>query len=274
MSLKAEILGKQLNWATAAGLSPDERGYLNSYEINLFQPLNPKSRADFDQGSGSELRDRPVGPAKMRALHSSSALAVNFFDVWVAGDAKPLMDIFGLAVELSDIRFEAQYSTGLPGNPPNLDVVFELKNGRTVGIESKFTEWLAPKSIRKPSFKDKYFPTGSNVWGRVGLPETQHLAEEIRSKELVFRHLDAPQLMKHALGLATHCRSEFQLFYVYFDANGPEGDRHREEIELFTGRLQTELGFQAFSYQDLIGRLQNCSGVPVPYLNYLRARYV
>ncbi len=273
MSVKSQILSKQLEWAAAAGLNPDQRGYLSSYEHNLFQPLNPQSKLAFDQGSGSELRDKPTGPAKMRALHSSSALAVNFFDAWVGSDTKPLMEIFGLETEPADIRFEGQYPTGLPGNPPNLDVVFELQSGLIVGIESKFTEWLTPKSTSKPAFKEKYFPAGAGVWDHVGLPETQRLAEEVQSKALVFRHLDAPQLMKHALGLATHCGSKFRLIYVYFDGAGRKGDTHRKEIKEFTGRINAELGFQAFSSQELIGKLQNRSGIPKQYLEYLRARY-
>lgn len=89
MTMKSDILRKQLTWAHKAGLEPDELGYLKSYEQNLFQPLNRQSREAFDKGSGSELRDRPTGPAKMRALHSSSALAVNFFDAWVGKDTRP-----------------------------------------------------------------------------------------------------------------------------------------------------------------------------------------
>ena len=146
MSVKSQILRKQSEWAASAGLNPDERGYLNNYERNLFRPLNPTSKLAFDQSSGSELRDRTTGPAKMRALHSSSALAVNFFNAWVGADTKPLMELVGLEAEPVDIRFEGQYPTGLPGNPPNLDVVIQLQNGLIVGIESKFTEWLAPKS--------------------------------------------------------------------------------------------------------------------------------
>jgi len=248
MSVKSQILSKQLEWATATGLNPDQRGYLSNYERNLFQPLNPQSKLAFDQGSGSELQDRSTGPAKMRALHSSSALAANFFDAWVDADTKPLVVIFDLEARPVNIRFEGQYSTGLPGTPPNLDVIFELQNGLVVGIESKFTEWLTPKSSSKPAFKDKYFPTARGVWETVGLPETQRLAEEVQLKEIAFRHLDAPQLMKHALGLATHCGSKFRLLYVYFDAPGPEGDLHRKEIEIFTDRLMSELGFRAFSY--------------------------
>ncbi len=96
MSAKAGILLQQKTWAAKAGLQSDVRGYLDGYEKNLLQPLNVKSRVAFDSGSGSELRDQPNGPAKMRALHSSSALAVNFFDYWVDVDSQPLTEIFGL----------------------------------------------------------------------------------------------------------------------------------------------------------------------------------
>ena len=114
MSVKSEILRKQLNWATTAGMKPDQHGYLGNYESNLFKPLNRRSKEAFNRGSGSELRDRPTGPAKMRALHSSSALAVNFFDAWVDTDARPLIGISGLEAERVSIRFEKQYPTGLP----------------------------------------------------------------------------------------------------------------------------------------------------------------
>lgn len=274
MSVKSEILEKQLSWAASAGLNADRRGYLASYDSNLFQPLNPQSKAAIEQGSGSELRDRPNGPAKMRALHSSSALAVNFFDVWVGTAARPLMEIFGLNADQVCIRFEGQYPTGLPGNPPNLDVVLELSGGPIIGIESKFTEWLTPKTKSNPPFKEKYFSTGAEVWARVGLPETQRLAEEVQSGALNFRYLDAPQLVKHALGLATHCGANFRLFYVYFDNAGREGATHRDEIMVFSDRLKAELRFKAFSYQELIGKLQGCSGVPQQYLEYLNARYL
>jgi len=272
--VKSEILLKQLNWATRAGLEPDERGYLSNYEQNLFRPLNEKSKAAFDNGSGSELRDRLTSPAKMRALHSSSALAVNFFDTWIGKGADTLAQVLDLEPNPIDIRFEGQYPTGLPGNPPNLDVIIEFENDFVVGIESKFTEWLTPKSVAKAPFKDKYFPDGSGVWEKVGLTETQRLANDIQSKALTFRHLDAPQLMKHALGLATHQGSAFRLYYIYFDAEGNEATAHRLEISTFSERLSSELGFKAISYQNLLMKMQKCSGVPSAYLEYLCGRYL
>jgi hypothetical protein len=41
-------------------------------------------RAAFENDSGSELEQ------KMRAIHSSSTLAVNFFKFWITADCAPL----------------------------------------------------------------------------------------------------------------------------------------------------------------------------------------
>jgi len=82
MLSKSQLLFQQCQWAEALGLKPDARGYLATVEGNLLQPLNESTRKAFENGSGSELQDTPSRPAKMRALHSSSALAVNFFDSW------------------------------------------------------------------------------------------------------------------------------------------------------------------------------------------------
>ena len=86
--------------------------------------------------------DGRTRPAKMKALHSSSALAVNFFDLWTGRDPDPLKKALNLDKEILDIQFERQYPTGLAGNPPNLDVALDLEGGLTLAIESKFSEWL------------------------------------------------------------------------------------------------------------------------------------
>ncbi|MDY0211739.1 MAG: hypothetical protein RBR06_01890 [Desulfuromonadaceae bacterium] len=178
MSKKSEILRNQRAWAKSVGLKSDEKGYLPTYEANLFQSMNPETKTSFDQGSGAELVDTARYPAKMRALHSSSALAVNFFDWWVANSNGPLLEALGIQSPAGcRVRFEAQYPTGLPGNPPNLDVTLGLPDGEIIGIESKFTEWLTPKPKSKNQFKGKYFPEDPGVWSLVSLPKCQALAE-------------------------------------------------------------------------------------------------
>lgn len=259
----------------AIGLNPDAQGYLSNYELNLFKPLNDRSKRAFENGSGSELEDGPRSPAKMKALHSSSALAVNFFDYWVGQDTAPLLSAMGIANGESslDVRFEEQYPTGLPGTPPNLDVALVREDAHVFGIESKFTEWLTPKSQSKPPFKSKYFPDGPGVWSAVGLSAAQALAESMQSRKISFRHLGAAQLLKHALGLASHLGSNFSLVYIYFDAPGTESELHRAEISQFSENVGTELRFIALTYQELLGRLQGVDGVDNDYINYLSERY-
>ncbi len=273
MSIKTDLINDQQKWALEAGLEPDSRDYLRDYELNLFKPLNEQTKKAFDKGSGSELRDSRRYPAKMRAAHSSSALAVNVFDSWAGKDAGPLDRALNLSPGTTSIRFEEQYPTGLPGNPPNLDVVLFRSDGFVIGIESKFTEWLTPKSANKTPFKEKYFPPGRGIWDRVGLIKTQRLATSIYSKEVTFRYLDAPQLIKHALGLATHIGSKFKLFYIYYDCSCDEATVHKSEIAVFSKRVHEELGFQAISYQELFSVLCKSVDVPVGYLDYLRLRY-
>jgi hypothetical protein len=172
MSTLQDIKARQQQWAMSKGLEPDAKGYLGAVESNLFQPLSEKTRAQFENGSGSELEDGKTRPAKMRALHSSSALAVNFFDHWVDIEKSALQSALGLDQEISSISFEEQFPTGLDGNPPNVDVTLKLSDGHLIGIESKFSEWLTPKTESSVPFQPKYFPEDRRLWADAGLPES------------------------------------------------------------------------------------------------------
>jgi hypothetical protein len=273
MSSKSQLIVQQCQWAEARELKPDARGYLATVEGNLFQPMNEFTRKAFDNGSGSELQDTRSRPAKMKALHSSSALAVNFFDNWVGKKSSALSSVLGLRTELVAIKFEEQLPTGLPGNPPNLDVVLKLSDGHVVGIESKFSEWLTPKSKGSEPFKPKYFPEGHNLWKERFLPRAQQLAKAIKEGEESFRYLDAPQLLKHALGMATQLEDQFSLFYIYYDISGVESAIHSQEIKRFAALVDDGLGFMAISYQDLFSSLNKKDGIDESYMSYMRDRY-
>ena len=273
MSSRDELISQQRQWAESEGLAPDARGYLASVDDNLLRPLAPQTKLAFDSGSGSELLDTPTRPAKMKALHSSSALAVNFFDSWVGKDASPLASILGLDSEIASIKFEEQFPTGLTGNPPNLDVALELASGDVVAIESKYSEWLSPKSKSKTPFKTKYFPNEFGLWEAQRLPRSQELSVAIKNGEALFRYLDAPQLLKHALGLATRLDDRFSLYYIYYDWPGKESELHREELIHFTDAVGPELRFKAVSYQDLFCSLEGLDSIDNDYRHYLRARY-
>src|SRR6185437_7497213 len=205
-------------------------GYVGTVRENLFRDLSDRAHAAFEKGSGGEMHDTTGRPAKMRSLHSSSALVVNVFDHWTRMDPSPLARALGL-LGVQEIAFEAQFPTGLEGNPPNLDLAISVRDGSTTAIESKFTEWMIPKTPKRPPLKSKYFPKGSTLWATQGLPRCQGLARAIQDGVTSFTHLDVAQLLKHALGLATQRKGGFSLWYVYMDAAGPEGTTHRAEVD-------------------------------------------
>lgn len=274
MSSKNILLERQRVWATTAGHDVDRRGYLSKYELNLRQPISIKAKNEFANGSGSELERPGDRPAKMRALHSSSGLVVNVFDYWTGRDTALLGAALGLDSPILSMAFEDQFSTGLPGMPPNLDLGIRLESGITVGIESKFTEWLTPKSPKAEPFKQKYFPDGIRTWERKGLPMCQALAADVQNGTEQFRYLDVPQLLKHALGLATKCPGMFALHYLYYDCVGPESEEHRSEIRRFMARVGREIGFSSLTYQELFERFSGFEELHgSEYLAYLKDRY-
>ncbi len=105
-----------------------ERTYTSKLEDNLFQPLSKKALGAFSLGGGNELGNG-ITPGKMQALHSSSAIAVNFFDYWTGQkDLSVLAQALKApSPKVSNISFEQKYpiSEKLKRYPPNLDVVLE-----------------------------------------------------------------------------------------------------------------------------------------------------
>ena len=274
MTSKRELLRTQRSWALSQGLKPDTRGNLADVADNLFRPLSAAALAAFEEGGGAELKDRPRAPAKMKALHSSAVLAVNFFDHWTERDCEPLLQALGTHEPLrAPPRFEAQLPIGLTGNPPNLDVLLELESGALIGIESKFTEWLSRKRRGRQLFKSKYFENRAELWSRNGLPRCQSLVADLVSGAESYRTLDAAQLLKHALGLAVNCPSSFALYYLYYDVPCPASKTHREELLTFGERVGAELRFEPLTYQELFRRLSASGRADAEYLAYLESRY-
>ncbi|SEK12869.1 hypothetical protein SAMN05192539_106127 [Paraburkholderia diazotrophica] len=280
----AEILDLQRSWANSLGKHVAENGYVASVTENLWKPLSPEAMAAFEDGKGSELRDSERGPAKMRALRSSSALCVNVFDYWSGRDCRPLMTALGLEQADDILRFEARYPTKLSltnttNSPPHLDVAIRLCSGVTAGVESKFTEWLdrrqpeVDKPQQKKSFP-KYLADGRVLWAEEDLPHCQSLVESIDAGTEHFTHLNAPQLLKHALGLGTQCGRQFSLYYLYYDWPCAQAFIHRDEIARFDANVGAEIRFVALTYQELFKRIsEGASDADNAYLGYLGRRY-
>ena len=272
MRSKSFLHQQQRDWALGSGRQHDVRDYLSSFELNLLQPLSQSALSSFTRGSGSELVPSGSRPAKMAALHSSSALAVNAFDYWSGKPLSHVASALGIPQTPASFRFETQFPTGLGGIPPNLDVAF-FYDDHVIGLESKFTEWLTAKTRKQP-FRVSYFPDGAPLWTRAGLSGAQRLADAMQRQERFFQHLDAAQLLKHMLGLATCNPGRSSLYYLYFDCPGPEASVHRTEVQEFFDSVRNDMPFYSMTYQQFFKRLTSELGHDHrSYVDYMASRY-
>jgi len=267
-----QVLNAQRDWAAGKGLTIDDRGYLSDVSLNLHGGLSPAVRAAFEEADGNELTDRSGRPAKMRALISSSALAVNVFQHWTLRDPEPLGPVLGLPGVVTHVEFERRLRTGAPGTPPNLDVVLTLADGGMVGIESKFTEWMKRDDGQAGSMAP-YFRASPSLWERAGLVACAQLARAVYEQEERFAYLNVPQLLKHALGLRGAGAATWSLGYVWYDLDGVAGEQHRQELRRFADAVGKEVALWSLSYQELFTALERVPGIDHAYLSYLVRRY-
>lgn len=259
----------QRTWATSAGIGFDAKGYCGRAEENL-PWLTDAIRAEFDAADGQEF-GRQGKPGKAMALHSSSALAVNVFSYWKDRlPAPPLATALGVD-SITKIRFEQRYPTGIGPKAPNIDVVLTLATAPDLAIESKFCETFGAR--KKTGIQDKYFPEGREVWSAVGLVGAQRAAAAERNGSN-FRLLDAPQLLKHMLGLATVGRP-WHLLLLWFAPTEAIAVQMASEAQEFRTLLGLDADrFSAMTYQELWTRMGPALGrEDVSYAEYLEARY-
>lgn len=286
MNPRDQIIAKQIEWAKNNGLqltgSHGHRGskvYTTIVEDNLFQSLNNQTRANLENGDGGELAGTKDRPAKIQAIHSSSALGINVFDYWRGlRDLSIITSSCGLSRAGSklngEIRFEQQFSIDNRFKySPNLDVVIVPNTGRykAFAIECKFTE--AYSSRRHGGLDSKYFEN-EDIWH--GLLETKKLAQKISPNDNRFAFLHVAQLIKHILGLNRRFgHSRYRFLYLWYDALGEPGFKHRQEIKVFADAVHCDgVIFHETTYQDLIVRLAQHRKDHSKYVTYLTERYL
>jgi hypothetical protein len=269
---KTSFLRAQRRWADARGVRYDAHGCVRDLADNLRTPPDETTLAEFRRGS--ELTPGTTRPARLYSLCSSAALVVNVFGRWRGRDQTALLQALGVGGPGgTELEFEKAVPTGLPGDPPTVDVALYRPDGRCVAVESKLAEWLVPRPRGKRAFKDKYFAQDRCVWAAAGLPRCQALAEELQDGRERVKYLNAPQLLKHALGLASSGLRTSCLVYLYYDRPGKEGTAHRAEVERVADRLGAELELRATTYQTLFRALCTVSDLERDYLDYLAQRY-
>lgn len=263
------IQESQKHWADSCAIRYMANGRVFHLSDNLFAPLKPETKAEFKAGDGDELgRDGSVG--KMFSLHSSSALACNVFDYWRGLSLDPLLQACGVPDGLNKLQFEQPFATGLPGIPPNLDLLLSGEQGsRVTAIESKLSEPFRSQAHEK--FRPSYFRR-NQLWR--GLERCRKLAEAINTQPNSFNYLNAAQLLKHVLGLhRKFTTDQFELLYLWYDVPGSTAARdHRAEVENFSQTISTEIRFRGVSYQEMFeSLLPSVKGTE--YASYLRSRY-
>ena len=266
------ICNQQQAWARQRGIKFDKDGYTFSLNDNLFLPLLPEAKKEFQSGKGDELgSDGKRG--KMQARHSSSALVVNVFQYWVNQDVNDIASACGAPQGMAEMHFEQTRPTPLGGIPPHLDVEFSRNKLKPLAIESKFTEPYHRHTKR--TIKDKYLNV-PGLWTR--LPRCEKRVKHIREEEQArtsFTYLDVPQLLKHILGLAyTFGPTGFELLYLWYEVPSEEANNHRNELEEFKLCVgDDEVTFLDMTYQELFAAIRECHGVDEGYILYLAERY-
>jgi hypothetical protein len=261
----------QTAWAQAVRRDTVRPEYVSSVSDNLIlRCLDKDTASEFRAADGSELRDSPKRPAKMRALMSSSALAVNFFDAWRRANKAPLGSVLALGTPCSELRFE-YVCKGYPVGPrsPNLDLLLTLADGRRVGVESKFAEPYR-RAGRHAQLAAKYLEAGKRHWAEAGLNRAQSAAEKLRA---AWKYLDVAQLLKHMLGLAKDgCGST--ILYLWYDTGLDDAGTHRAEIEKFAEAIRGDsVEFRARTYQQAFRALEPASTPAVGWYEYMATRY-
>jgi len=265
------ICNQQQAWARQRGIKFDKDGYTFSLDDNLFLPLLPEVKKEFQPGKGDELGSGGKR-GKMQALHSSSALVVNVFQYWLNRDVSTIASACGALQGITEMHFERTHPTPLGGIPPHLDIEFSRKGLKPLAIESKFTEPYHRHTKR--AIKDKYL----NVLGLwTGLPRCEELVRRIREEERArtsFTYLDVPQLLKHILGLTrTFGATGFNLLYLWYEVTSLEAKSHRKELKEFKKHIRDEVAFREMTYQELFEAIRKCHGVGEDYISYLTERY-
>jgi len=283
------ILTKQVQWAINHDIkligSKGKRGrpaYTLKLKQNLFESLLPEIYDSFKKGDGSEIIGRPDSPAKMQAVHSSSALGVNIFQYW-----QRICQVHVIAAACGfcqkgnntseKIVFEDKYPIDKKKFrfAPNIDVVIHNSDSAKVkrfAIECKFSE--AYTSRGHTGIKQKYINL-DEIWKDI--PSIYDLAKSICPDDNKSHYLHSAQLVKHILGLKNKFgKKGFRLLYLWYDVLGEEGAVHRKEIEDFSEMVRfDDVKFHALSYQELIVKLSNeYRSNHEKYIKYISDRYL
>ncbi|MDA9918451.1 hypothetical protein N9D37_01000 [Erythrobacter sp.] len=190
-------------------------------------------RAVYDGAAGNE-----IASGKFASPQSSAALAANGFGWFLdrPSDCPLFPTIADLLGPVREVAIERELRFPWSGGRhPWLDAVM-WTDTHVIGVESKRYEPF--RGAKAAELSDAY---DRDVWGG-GMQGWCTMRDLLRKEPKRYRHLDAAQLVKHSLGLATEQhRSGLAPVLVYLYAEPQDACRnadaalltHRREIEDF-----------------------------------------
>ena len=208
------------------------------------------AHAELARGAKGELRPTRAGAVPAHAAWSSSAHVCSAFAPW--RDAPGALRLAGLG-GFTQVRLEERLPIPHGGGTPNLDVALPAPGG-LVGVESKLTEHLAPARPRAwpPAYRRPAMAAAlDDAWAGV--------FRSLLEGRWTPRHLDAGQLVRHALSLSgPRAAPGARLVLLFWEpvegATLPEVRTHREEVAELLGRLGGAASprLHALSYGELL----------------------
>jgi len=275
------VLNRQHEWARRADVLHNGSS-TPTLAANLFRPLRDETFKEFESADGAELS------GKMRALISSSALAVNVFDFWRSRPAE-----IGACLGIDDVtslRFEQKYPLFNGFLPPpsaakdwtqaNVDVELAIGDGtKAVALECKFTEPFRKFEDLKKPFGDTYFrPAARFLWS--DMENTYGYSLLLNSRKEQFEHLAPAQLIKTALASKRKFGiGNFKVIYVWFSVienqkSIEECAALRSEAKHFCERTMGEVPLEVLTWQEVFLAIKEAADAnDAAYISYLQDRY-
>lgn len=217
-------------------------------------------RAAYGAAPGNEIES-----GKFASPESSAALTANTFGFFLdrCADLPSLPGTEDAGWPARTIRLEGIVRfPWAGGRHPCLDALIETSNA-LIGVESKRYEPFrsSPKGDLSPAY---WRP----VWGEA-MTGYEQVRDGVADGSLVFEHLDAIQLLKHAFALRTAVHREGPavgkqavLYYLYAEPREwPDGraipaadvERHRSEVGEFARRVaDDEVTFRSCTHSQLL----------------------
>lgn len=192
-----------------------DKGNYDSYMSNsvwdsYLASMSAEHRAQFDDGSGGELKEKNGRPPKMASFASSSRMT------------------YKLSKDIPNFMFEKQLSTVI-GGTANLDGYWE-GNGQYIFVEAKCRE---PYSHKSPeTIKQNYKPLYTYLQRKLpdmfsctmeDIPGTRDMRVEFFCGKEPIAHFDMKQMLCHLLGVANRmlldktCNTPIQFLYLLYN---------------------------------------------------------